>query len=507
MIEKIKSKKNTILLIYIGIFFIINFFSLDHYPFVHSDEPWLSGLSRNIMDSGSFKATETFFNTYPRYPHGIKILFHIIQIFFMKIFGYNIVSFRSISLLFGSLSLAFFYKTLDKIKENSWINLLMTIFFSISIDFLYSSHVARQEIILVFALILSIYVIISNIDKKPPCIKIGIILGLSVGIHPNSFIIALMVGSFYLVHVIKGHYTFSSLIKMVLLTFLIAMTFVGVSFILDSNFINHYKNFGSTLGVTESSGGKLETLPIFFYKMFNQISATYYIPDRRIFFFLLASVLPISILTRKEKHSSAIFTSIIAYIIGILMIGRYNPTSIVFIAPSVYLILAILIQKAPQRIGMLVLILGIFLSIFTIANDIEKYPDYSYTDYINELGELIPSDSKTLGNLNTEYHFQNGKLLDYRNLAELRNRDINISDYIKDNEINYIILTDELDYLYRNKKWQILYGDMDYYPGLIDYVSKNCTLVGSFDARNYGMRIVTYSFEGEWNLYIYRVLE
>lgn len=504
MIEKIKSKKNTILFIYIALFFIINFFSLDHYPFVHSDEPWLSGLSRNIMDSESFKVTETFFNTYPRYPHGIKILFHIIQIIFMKFFGYNIVTFRSISLIFGSLSLFFFYKTLDKIQENSWINLLMTILFSISIDFIYTSHVARQEIILVFSLILSINIIVSNIGKKSPWLIIGLILGLSVGIHPNSFIIALMIGSAYLIYVIKGDYDFSSLVKMVVLTFLIAMTFVGVSFILDSDFINHYKNFGSSLGVTESSGGKLETLPLFFYKMFKQISATYYIPDRRFFFLLLGSALPISLLTRKETHSLALLASVIGYITGILIIGRYNPTSIVFIAPSLYLLLAILIHKIPRKIAVALLVAGIVLSGITIVKDTEKYPDYSYTDYIKELDRFIPEDGATLGNLNTEYHFKNGKLLDYRNLAELKNQGISISDYIKTNKINYIILTDELDYLYRNERWQILYGDMDYYPELIDYVSKNCTLVGSFDGRNYGMRIVSYSFEGEWNLYIYK---
>ena len=66
-------------------FFIINILFLNNFPFIHSDEPWLSGLSRQIWQSQSFQATEPFFDLKPRHPHALKIFFHSLQIFFLKI--------------------------------------------------------------------------------------------------------------------------------------------------------------------------------------------------------------------------------------------------------------------------------------------------------------------------------------------------------------------------------------------------------------------------------------
>jgi len=91
------------------LFFIANLLSLTKFPFIHSDEPWLSGLSRNIMENKNYSVTETFFDLYERNPHAIKSIFHTIQIFFIKLFGYNIFSIRLVSLTFGVLSLLYFY--------------------------------------------------------------------------------------------------------------------------------------------------------------------------------------------------------------------------------------------------------------------------------------------------------------------------------------------------------------------------------------------------------------
>ena len=95
---------------YLGLYFLINLLFLTAFPYVHSDESWLSGLSRHIAATGDIGVTEPFFNVYQRYPHAIRLLFHLLQAGFMQLFGYQIFTFRLISLLFSVVTLYFFYK-------------------------------------------------------------------------------------------------------------------------------------------------------------------------------------------------------------------------------------------------------------------------------------------------------------------------------------------------------------------------------------------------------------
>ncbi|HHT50925.1 MAG TPA: 4-amino-4-deoxy-L-arabinose transferase, partial [Eubacteriaceae bacterium] len=61
--------------IYLLVYFILNILFLVDFPFVHSDEPWLSGLSRAMMESRSLAVTEPFFDSFERNPHSIKLIF------------------------------------------------------------------------------------------------------------------------------------------------------------------------------------------------------------------------------------------------------------------------------------------------------------------------------------------------------------------------------------------------------------------------------------------------
>jgi hypothetical protein len=103
-------KKNLDCLGIAVLFFLLNLLFLTKYPFVHSDESWLAGLTRNMMQSHSFAVTEPFFNLKIRYPHAIKLLFHLLQMPLLSLFGYRIVSVRLLSLLAGSTGLFLFYR-------------------------------------------------------------------------------------------------------------------------------------------------------------------------------------------------------------------------------------------------------------------------------------------------------------------------------------------------------------------------------------------------------------
>ena len=90
---------------FILLYFFINLLFLCKFPFMHSDESWLSGLSRNMLENKTFIMTESFFDLYPRSPHAIKIVFHALQAIFISSLGYGLFAVRLMSLIFGCLSL------------------------------------------------------------------------------------------------------------------------------------------------------------------------------------------------------------------------------------------------------------------------------------------------------------------------------------------------------------------------------------------------------------------
>ena len=100
-----------IIFFYLLAYFILNLLFLTKFPFVHSDEAWLSGLTRNMMENKSLWVTEPFFDLKPRNPHGFKTLFHVLQMPFITIFSYKVFSARLMSLTFSVFTLFVFYKS------------------------------------------------------------------------------------------------------------------------------------------------------------------------------------------------------------------------------------------------------------------------------------------------------------------------------------------------------------------------------------------------------------
>ena len=80
--------------VYIVLFSLVSLAFLEQFPFVHSDESWLAGLTRGMMEEGSIGVTEAFFDLKPRYPHGIKTFFHVMQMGMMAVLGYGVRSVR-----------------------------------------------------------------------------------------------------------------------------------------------------------------------------------------------------------------------------------------------------------------------------------------------------------------------------------------------------------------------------------------------------------------------------
>jgi dolichyl-phosphate-mannose--protein O-mannosyl transferase len=486
---------------------------LEIFPFVHSDETWLGGLSNAYMTQRSIYVTEPFFNLLPRFPHAIKSLFHGLQIIMISLFGYNILSLRLLSLFFAMATLIVLYQLLTKICSNRLYPFLITILFSLNIQFIYASHFARQEIILVFVILLaySIYRYASFTSLKKALI-LGLILGLSILIHPNSFIVALSIGFIMLYDVINKKLSLKGLLSTVLTTAFFGLLVVLISFIGDSNFINHYLNYGSTLSVDNAFLTKLTNFDDFYIKLFNQIGGTYYLPNIKLFLVISALLIIgclVYIIFKKPKgYCMDYILAVMGIQIGIIIIGRYNATSIILFFPFIYLLFAWLIDiiDLPHKWSLLIITPFIITSFGYDYHEVVKYSQSDYETYIENIKTALPENPVILGNLSGLYAYDDYPFYDIRNLTYLEDNNMTFEDYIKVYKINTIVFYEEQDYIYRNEKWEILYGDDDYYyEDFKAFLENNCTLVTSFYDPIYGMRITRYMQDYPWEIKIYTV--
>ncbi|KOA18975.1 dolichyl-phosphate-mannose-protein mannosyltransferase [Clostridium homopropionicum DSM 5847] len=533
-----KIKKDKFLIIFIILYIAVNILFLTKFPFVHSDESWTSGLSRNIMESKSFSVTESFFDLYPRYPHAIKIIFQGLQIIFIKIIGYKVFSVRLISLLFSGVTLYFYYKICKYIFEDKEKANITVVLLSFDIQYIYASHFARQEIVILFFLVVGLYYFFSrrlSIEFRGEYtgasggasgdragikgdIVLGIIIGLSIGIHPNSFIIALTIALIYLYSIIfaSKNLSFKNFISYGITVGIFALIFIGISISFNRDFFIDYFNYGKEFGVDYPIMTKLSTIKYFYYKLYEGISGTYYTPNIKLQFWIfgaafVGTVLKLMKSIHKKNSIKAekiipIILAIIGINLGIILIGRFNQTSVVFQFPFFYLLIVYFINDAKLMYRRLIFTVLAVILLFNSVTSIIPYMDSSYDRYLNEISKAVKKDQVVLANLNCDYYFENGKLYDYRNLDFLKKNNMEFKDYIAKNKIEYIIYPEEMEVIYKEKpRWDGLYGSLSYYEDMNKFLKENCELVYQFEDKIYGMRIVRYINDRPWKIKIYKV--
>lgn len=524
-VDQTRKVQDLIMGIYILCYFLISLSFLTEFPFVHSDEAWLSGLTRNMMEKGDLGVTETFYDLKPRYPHAIKTIFHLLQMPMLALFQYHVFAFRLLSLAFGCITLVLFYLLQKFIFTGTnstrlWGYPIMgTIFLSADVQFIYASHFARQEILLVCCIVACMLALF----KKHYLIA-GMITGLSIGLHPNSFLIGTMCGAMLFPigsKQIKRGKDWKPLLGYAGITSVFAALFLSISLAFDRRFFKHYFEYGNSefdIGAPVTS--KLMELPYFFKKIWYGVSGTYYVPDVRfelVLFALAAAAILILVLSGKLKkgtETAFIGKGIIGLLAGMVIIGRYNQTSLVFLFPLFFILVLLAADSIMDELKKVklfaknaaVLIL-IMISAVTSGLNIAPWLNSSYEDYTGEIARVVEPQNKVLANLNSEYYFDNGKLLDYRNLSYLKDKDMSVEDYIRENKIEYIILSDEMDLIYSQRPiWNMIYGNLRYMDELHQFLNESCTLVHRFQNNTYGTRMVQYmNSDRDFTVQIFKV--
>jgi len=526
---------------FLSIYFFFNMLLLTYYPFVHSDEAWLSGLSRAWLREGSVTVTEPFFDLYPRSPHALKIIFHGIQAAVFSVAGYGIFPARLVSLLFGLGALALFYRLTAQLtarglpgqipeKNGKGYAGLFTTLLALDPQFIAAAHLGRQEILLLFLLLAGLNLWTA---EPPPGggfkrgLLTGSVVALGIGVHPAVFLVAAALAGALLV----SKRRFAALIGLLAASAAGALLFILLSWGMNPDFFRDYAAFGDTVEVGVPWYIKLVRFPDYYQKIWFRHSGTYFIPELRPLFpfYLVAPVLSAALgLWRRDRTLLLPGLALAAFNVALVILGKYGPPLFALQLPLCYLAAALTYARLFSRpggrtrrpAGAAVGVALVLLVSGSAAYNLTEAPRHkteTYADYTASIRRVLEPEIRLytsraqpvriLGNLNAEYALPYGSLLDFRNLDYLKTAGIDFEGYIRSRGITHILYPEEMETIYRERPvWNILYGNVAaYYADLHRFIDKRCLAAGSFASPLYGMRIVPYSGKKAWTVTLYRV--
>lgn len=495
--------------VFLLLYFVLNLLFLTRYPLVHSDESWLGGLTRNMLASGSPAVTEPFFDLKPRTPHAIKILYHLLQMGFVAVFGYHAWALRLLSLIAGCASLALAFRCCRQVAP-FWAAFSVMATLAVCAQLIQAAHTARQEALLLLMLLWLTDAALSLKDGAGPAAygKLGLIAGLSAGLHPNGFLLAMGGGAALLLRMAaQRRFSWKALLAYIGATGAVALVFVGLSFLFDSQFPAHYRRYGETeFDLSVPVTHKLLGFAEYLRKLWQGESGTYTLPDLKAQLALAALLLPWGVTralrTRDEK--TAILAGMpLGAALGTALIGRYNQLSaVLWMLPCLLLLAPLLGSLRKARLLLPPIWAALLLATWQA---VAAALPYDYNAYLKQVATFVPPQTKVLANLNTGFYFDNDALLDVRNLAYLKENGLSFAEYVASRGIRAILWPEEMRLIYdRRPAYNALYGNPRAVPEVEAYLAEHCTLLGTFESPGYAMRIAAL-IGGPWRVSVYRV--
>ncbi len=520
-------------------YFIANLMTIMDFPTVHSDELWLKGITDEMISQKSFAVTEPFFDLYPRVVHPFRWLYHSLEAAVFNILGSSAASSRILSLVAATLALIVFYKILMHVLESRSLPITGkvlpftgkvlpftgTLALALNIQFLYSARFGRQDS-MILLLLLTAYGSASGAILKSR--RLHLILTfvtlLGIGVHPNSFLIGMTIAAILIVRILMKEAKLKDLISYVIMTAVGFAAYLVAGNLMNPGFLSGYLKFGESLGIEGNPIGRIEGFYWFWYKLYARIGGTYDLLDIRIEIILMGAVIlliPVYALVSRKKagsnyHSLLIpWSAIIGMNLGLIVIGRYNQTSVVFFVPFIILALFTAANIVLRNIGKrnltwvfaLIILLSVPFRLYSGLTDYSEARPYKlgYEDMIEVVEGMVDDSDVVLGNLNTIEAFEGQRFYDIRNLAFLEANGITVEEYIQDRGITAILIHEEMEYISNTSPaWDFLYGS-NYLDDLFTYLDENTELINEFENPIYAMRISRYSGTYPWKTRIYRV--
>lgn len=207
--------------------------------------------------------------------------------------------------------------------------------------------------------------------------------------------------------------------------------------------------------------------------------------------------------------------------LGILLIGRYNVTSVVFIFPLCYLLTVLLLETVyPEQMPAEPMLNTHLIPEKTrkmatgtagpdnrgVNADRAATPGQFLCYCLRQIQTAIPGSPKILGNLNAEYAFADGQLLDYRNLQYLDDQGITFADYVAAQQIEVIIYYDELAVIVANHpRYDVMYGDLTPIDAeMTAFLAEHCEeKITAFSDASYGTNLAPLIDTRPWPIHIF----
>jgi len=483
-------------------YLLCNLLFLTRYPLVHSDESWLGGLTRNMLASGSPAVTEPFFDLKPRYPHAVKIIFHLLQAGFVAVFGYGAFALRLLSLLAGCVALGLAFACCRRVAPFGVAFAVMGTL-AVCAQFVAVSHTARQEVLLLMVALWLLHGLLAADAPASPavCRRLGLLAGLGVGLHPNGFVLALGgLCALLLRMAAQRRFSWKALAWYMAATGAVALVFVGLSFMFDPQFPAHYRRYGETeFGLDVPLWQRVLGFGDYLGKLWRGESGTYVLPDLKAQLLLTGGLLAWGLwraVHGRDPAAAAFVGMALGAALGTSLIGRYNQLSAsLWMLPALLLLCPLLTAARPAwrkwaaRLAVPAVWAALLLS--TVQAVAAALP-YDYGRYLAQIAALVPPQTKVLANLNTAFYFDNDALLDVRNLAYLQENGLTFAAYVESRGITAILWPQEMDFIYdRRPDYNALYGNPRAVPEVEAFLRERCTLLGSVTDAGYAVRIVS----------------
>lgn len=499
--------KNSFLKLYLLCYGIASGLFLTRFPYVHSDESWLAWLSRDMMQARSLAVTESFFNAKERYPHAIKSLYHLLQQGFIAAFGFTPAAVRLLSLSCALGFLYLFYYLLRHYGATERSAIFITILFSLDPWFIYLSHFARQEIFILLFMAAALYA------ARRPLIA-ALFTGIAIGFHPNSFLIATCVTPVIAYEAFRQakEGTARAILRYVIPTGAFALIYVAISNSFRPQFLKNYFAYGAAdFGLDAAPGKRLEGLLTFFARITQGVSGTYYLPFSRLHIAALIALILVTLyraIVLRKREGWRWLIALLGLTAGMFIVARYNPLSFLFYLLFGYLLLATCLSGdafgkifSGRRAVHAALAGLVLMAALTLSEVTPWLQAGTYDAYLQKLAQYVPAGEKTLASLNTGFYFDAGRLYDLRNLPYVvldadgrapdeAERVKRLRDYLKENDVRYIVYPHELDFLYEHRPYyNVIYGNVMFIPALKALCETECERVGSFTDLTYGVRV------------------
>jgi len=440
---------NRLLTGYLLVWTVLNGLTLTVFPAVHSDEAWLAGLAKAYLDQGSVAATEPFFDLFPRQPHAFKMLFHVLQAGLIWLLGFDVFAVRLLSLLAAVVTLILVYQGLVRQTGRHGLALGLMVALSLQPLFLTTSHLARQES-LILAVLAAAYAVLPHIRLLRKGFWFGLLLGSAALIHPNALFPAVIAGLVLLWNTLARRVSLKTLLFFGAGLAVAGSILVALSLWVNPNFMQNYAEFGANLAVDAAPNQRGANLQQFVRQLWRQDNGTYWLPDLR--GLLVATPLlallglaaqvsmgrgwwsPKSSLRKGDRQEKVLLENGLlglgGFVLVLFVIGRFNPTSIAFILIPLIWILGGIAGMDWRSVPLLLVTGAIVAGAVALPHDFGPFihqrigtGEDPYRVYSAEIRRHLPANAIVLGNLSAGFVLQQTaeSFYDLRNLSYVTN--------------------------------------------------------------------------------------